>query len=341
LVGHESRSCLHSQYHEAAPEGKASVSLRSLAAGPGDGAAGAGDVRESDYREILAECLELGWLSRFQQDELSELERGPLAMAWAEMHAAQQVLAAVFLQHEYLEPGVAPAPSGRPLPELGAASELPPALGEALEAAALSRGRLVLAQSASSGRRGAVAAAAAQAARHAGFAVFRARGRLLEDGRRDRVLEPLVTELLRALPEPERAELCVRRGQYLQLMAPLGYFPVRPGGVYNLDPAMNRLKLNKALLELLLAVLRQRPLCVLAEETQLFPRLGLEALGYLAWIVQNGTMGLGGLAAEDRMLDERQFLLLMTSAPPEDEQGREWLARMRQRRSHIVQLDDG
>jgi hypothetical protein len=297
-------------------------------------------VRESEYREIVEECVEFGWLNYYQDAEFRQIERETLLPALAELRGAQQVLASIFLQQEYLEPGVALAPSGQPLPELLADPPLPAAVVEAFDAAGASRGTMLLARSPEPGTRRTVASAAAALARERGFHLFRVLGRLLPDGRRDQVYEPLITEVLGALAETARAEFCAHRGQYLQLMAPLGFFPVRPGGVFNTDPGLNRTKLNKAFCDLLQLQVRlgTGPVCLLAEEAHLFPRLGLEALAYLAWIVTSGTMGISGLGEEDRTLDELPFLLVMTSESPPDAAQQAWTEQMSRRRARIVDI---
>jgi hypothetical protein len=296
-------------------------------------------MNEQRYREIVEECIEFGWLNQYQDQEFREIEREVLLPGLEELRDAQQVLASVFLQREYLEPGVALAPSPLPWPVHEANAELPEPLASSFDAAEANRGHFLLVQSAEPAERRRAAAAAAAAAAARGWLVLRAVGRTVEDGRRDPVLEPLITQALLALGEAARAELCVKRGQYLQLMAPLTYFPVRPGGVFNTDPGLNRTKLNGALLELLLRLADTTGVCVLAEEAQLFPGLAREALGYLAWTLKNGNMGLSGLGVEDRPLNESRVLVLVTAAPHATEQEREWVERLEKRRVRRVDLD--
>jgi hypothetical protein len=294
---------------------------------------------QKQYRDVVEECIEFGWLNQDQDAEFRRIERDVLLPGLAELREAQQILASMFLQREYIEPGVALAPSPLPWPAYGSGAELPQPLMSAFEAADGGRGRMALIQSASDQTRRRAATAVAQEAARRGWLVLRAVGRTLQDGRRDPVYERLVTEGLLALDADARSELCLHRGQYLQLMAPLDLFPVRPGGVFNTDPGLNRTKLNAAFQELLLRLSDTRGVCLLAEEAQVFPALVREALAYLAWTLKSGTMGLTGLGTEDRVLAQSRVLLLVTCVPPDTQELRAWAELLGQRRVPLLDLD--
>lgn len=295
-------------------------------------------MEETQYRAIVEECREFGWLDQYQQKDLEQLESNIILRNLKHFLGAHQILAAIFLDQEYLEDDVAVSPSGEPLAPLESDLPLPQGIDLVLGAAAHGKGSMLFAQGNVLALRDGIAGAVARDALQQGFTVLRVRGRFRSDGHLDRVVEPLVEQMLNHLEETRKRDFLVFRGQYLQLVCPIELFPVRPGGVYNLDPSMNRLKLCKAILDLLLEILRETPVVLLAEEIQHFPSLGKELLAYLAWIVNSGNMGLSGLDANEPTLDQSRFFLMMTSSEEAMSHREDWLETMRRRGVRFVEL---
>ncbi len=297
---------------------------------------------ESDYREIIRECQEFGWLGDHQLADFRRLEQLFLDSRLGEIQSAADILAAIFLAEEYLEEGVALAPWTEPPPRTqpGSLGETAPEpVMDALASAAKQKGTAFVGLAEEKAVRLRTSAATIRWAESRGFTVLRAAGRRLPDGRRDRSLAPLIRASLETFEDGDKLDRFLSdKCQYLQLLISPTHFCRRPGKVFNIDPGSNRLKLFKACLELFLRLLASRSICLVAEEIHLFPGLARKFLAYLAWVLRCGDMGLTGLGEDYRTLDRTHFAMIGFSEPPASRSEKEWLATMSRRNVRILTL---